>query len=179
MGLIEQVYGKVFNKFYISEFNRVLPVLKNSALHHLIHCIFSSTHLFRLKINISILIKVLKMLNFLAFLTPFNTWNLKILATCYSKVLLLTPHSSKLLLFFIIFFLSFSLPCSSLPFSFTFSLPLHFPFSLHLELVGLCCGRVWLGCDAGWLGYGGFSWIVGLCGALWIMGLFSGSWIMG
>ena len=56
-------------------------------------------------------------------------------------MLLLTPHCSKLLLFFIIFLLSFSLSlsCDSSPLSFTFSPPLHFPFSLHLEFVGLGC----------------------------------------
>ena len=59
------------------------------------------------------------------------------------RMLLLTPHCSKLLLFFIIFFLSFSLSlsCDSSPLSFTFSPPLRFPFSLHLEFVGLGCDQ--------------------------------------
>ena len=51
--------------------------------------------------------------------------------------------------------------------SFIFSLPLCFPFSLHLDFMGLRCGgvakmRCWV-----WLGCSGFSWIVGLYSGLW------------
>ena len=81
-------------------------------------------------------------------------------------MLLLTPHCSKLLIFFIIFLLSFSLSlsCDSSPLSFTFSPPLRFPFSLHLEFVGLGCDR-----DA-MLGVVGLQWFS------WIMRLNDGSW---
>ena len=81
-------------------------------------------------------------------------------------MLLLTPHCSKLLLFFIIFLLSFSLSlsCDSSPLSFTFSPPFRFAFSLHLEFVGLGCDR-----DA-MLGVVGLQWFS------WIMRLNDGSW---
>ena len=51
--------------------------------------------------------------------------------------------------------------------SFIFSLPLCFPFSLHLDFMGLRCGgvakmRCWV-----WLGCSGFSWIVGLYSGVW------------
>ena len=89
------------------------------------------------------------------------------------RMLLLTPHCSKLLLFFIIFLLSFSLSlsCDSSPLSFTFSPPLRFPFSLHLEFVGLGCDR-----DA-MLGVVGLQWFfVDRASQRWfVVGLYSGS----
>ena len=81
---------------------------------------------------------------------------LKILVTCYSKVLLLTPYCSKLLLFFY-YFIPLSLSLSP------------YPFLSPSRVVGLCCGWVWLGCD-------GFLSIMGLCGGSWIVGWFLCRW---
>ena len=93
----------------------------------------------------SILIKGVKNAKyyFLAFLTPQiirtplyqGCQILKILATCYSEILFRTPHCSKLLLFFILFFLSFS---------HSLSCALH-PISLSLSIsFSLCISSSWV-----------------------------------
>ena len=96
----------------------------------------------------SILIKGVKNAKcyFLAFLTPQiikthlyqGCQILKFLATCYSVVLLLTPHYSKLLLFFIILFRSFSLSlsCALRPLSLSL-------FCLSVSL-SLCILSLWV-----------------------------------
>ena len=85
---------------------------------------------------------------------------LKILATCYSEVLLLIPYCSKVLLYFIIFFFFFHfLSCALYLFSLSLSLCPSMSLSLCLT-TSRVCRSLW--CSV-WLGYGGFSWIVGLC----------------